>query len=105
LYKRKDHYLKNYGVQPHFKAGAHSGTVTVTEIGKYKKEIAYHGDPVNTAARIQGQCNRLGAELLISNELKKHVESGFFKLEPAGSVLLRGKQKAVEIFSVSRPST
>lgn len=36
-----------------------AGIVTVAEVAKYKKEIAYHGDTINTAARIQGKCIRL----------------------------------------------
>jgi len=36
-----------------------AGVVTVAEVGKYKKEIAYHKDTINTAARIQVKCNEL----------------------------------------------
>jgi adenylate cyclase len=52
LEKKQEYYIRNYNFKPHFKAGMHSGIVTVTEVGKYKKEIAYHGDTINTAARI-----------------------------------------------------
>jgi len=31
----------------------------VAEVGEIKTEIAYHGDTINTAARIQEQCNVL----------------------------------------------
>ncbi|MEP2024144.1 adenylate/guanylate cyclase domain-containing protein, partial [Reichenbachiella sp.] len=57
LEKRKAYYQKQYDCQPHFKAGLNEGVVTVTEVGKYKKEIAYHGDTINTTARIQEKCN------------------------------------------------
>ena len=66
LLKRQDYYKKQYHCIPHFKAGLNEGIVTVTEVGRYKKEIAYHGDTINTAARIQKKCNELGYELLIS---------------------------------------
>ena len=39
-----------YGRVPQFKAGAHVGTVVVTEIGNFKKELVYHGEVVNTVS-------------------------------------------------------
>lgn len=93
-------YLEKYGVVPRFKAGVHGGTVTVTEIGKYKKEIAYHGDPINTAARIQGQCNAHESEFLISDEIKKEVSSHGFKFSLKGSFILKGKSIEVKVYSV-----
>lgn len=98
---RETYYQDTYGVVPFFKAGIHAGTVTVTEIGKFKKEIAYHGDPINTAARIQGKCNELGAELLISQTLEKHVHNPALSINSVGSLLLRGKQREIGIYSVS----
>ena len=95
-------YQEKYGLVPFFKAGIHAGTVTVTEIGKYKKEIAYHGDPINTAARIQGKCNELGEELLISDELEEHIRNEQIALNNVGSILLRGKEKSVDIYAVKQ---
>ena len=102
LESRRAHYEDNYGVLPFFKAGVHGGIVAVTEIGKYKKEIAYHGDPINTAARIQGKCNELGADLLISATLVERLNHIQYTTKKVGSVLLRGKEKEVGIYSVVR---
>ena len=99
---RETHYQEKYGTVPFFKAGIHKGTVTVTEIGKHKKEIAYHGDPINTAARIQGKCNELKAELLISESLAEYVDAVGYQLESAGAIQLRGKQSELELFAVQQ---
>jgi class 3 adenylate cyclase len=32
------------------------------EVGDIRRDIAYHGDTLNTASRIQGLCNEFGAE-------------------------------------------
>lgn len=101
LTKKEDYYRKKYACLPFFKAGVHAGLVTVTEVGKYKKEIAYHGDAINTAARIQGQCNDLGSDLLLSESLKKLLQSEEYRFKPMGSVPLKGKKGAVAICSVS----
>ncbi len=100
LRAREDYYLSTYGIKPFFKAGIHEGVVMITEIGKYKREIAYHGDAINTAARIQGQCNALGQELLISESLASRVDQDLFSVEKLSSVQLRGKQEEISIYSV-----
>jgi len=97
---RKNYYEEKYGETPFFKAGVHLGKITVTEIGKFKKEIAYHGDPVNTAARIQSQCNAFGEELLTSRDLVEVLGNKSFNFKELGLVPLKGKQKEVAILAV-----
>ena len=103
LKARKDYYLEEFDCQPIFKAGLHSGIVTVTEVGKYKKEIAYHGDAINTAARIQGQCNTHNEELLISEALKDQLDTSTYQFTLIGSIPLKGKHTNVPICAVSLP--
>ncbi len=100
LENKRTYYEEKYNCLPFFKAGVHAGIVTVTEVGKYKKEIAYHGDTINTAARIQGQCNNLGSELLVSESLKNHLDDSNYTFEHIGSVPLKGKKGAVSICAV-----
>ena len=102
LNKRQEHYISNYNLNPHFKAGVHTGIVTVTEVGKYKKEIAYHGDTINTAARIQGKCNEFNQELLISGNLKNQLGTTKFNFNKLDSIALRGKEKKVLIYAVHK---
>lgn len=100
LQKRTAYYQRQFEGFPVFKAGLHCGKVTVTEIGKFKKEIAYHGDPINTAARIQGQCNIFKEELLISEALKSQLSSNEFYFRYHGDISLRGKGEEVAIYGV-----
>lgn len=102
LESKKEHYIRNYNIIPHFKAGIHAGIVTVTEVGKYKKEIAYHGDTINVAARIQDRCNVFNQELLISGSLKNQLDDKIFDFDKLESITLRGKEKEVLIYSVHR---
>jgi adenylate cyclase len=100
LGKRKDYYLSTYDILPQFKAGVNAGIVTVTEVGKYKKEIAYHGDTINTAARIQGKCSEFNKELLISGSLKEKLNNANITFENLDKIQLRGKKGLVPIFAV-----
>jgi len=98
---RAEYYLANYGLLPHFKAGVHTGQVTAVEIGEIKRDIAYHGDTLNTAARIQSVCNQYNKEFLVSEHLLKKVGiNQHMKTEPLGMILLRGKSEEVGIVSV-----
>ncbi|MEM7549543.1 MAG: adenylate/guanylate cyclase domain-containing protein [Bacteroidota bacterium] len=97
---REEYYQSTYGSIPFFKAGLHGGMVTATEVGKYKKEIAYHGDPINTAARIQGLCNTFEQELLISEDLMKMMAQNGFTFTKMGDMPLRGKEKEVSVYAV-----
>lgn len=101
LEENAEHYLKNYKTSPCFKAGMDVGLVTVAEIGDIKREIAYHGDALNTAARIQEQCKIYDKQLLISQKLNEILseENRFIKLA-MGNLKLRGKNNDVNVVSV-----
>lgn len=86
---------------PEFKASLHVGKVTVVEIGEVKRDLAYHGDTINTAARIQSMCNEYQKKLLVSDlfaEVSMLYE--YFTTQKLGSILLKGKTIPVGILSV-----
>ncbi|MFT4681971.1 MAG: adenylate cyclase [Granulosicoccus sp.] len=91
-------YDTKYGCSPEFKAGLHFGQVTAGEVGVIKKDIIYSGDVLNTAARIQGQCNHYKVNLLLSDELFHLLEhKNEYELISIGSIELRGKQEKVSL--------
>lgn len=99
--KRASYYQDQYGLLPEFKAGVHGGMVTAVEIGNIKRDIAYHGDVLNTAARIQGLCNEYGQQLLISTELLGKIDlTGTLQVETLGRVMVKGKEYVVEIAGI-----
>ena len=99
--KRRGHYMEKYGIVPEFKAGVHIGPVVATEVGELKSEIVYHGDVLNTTARIQSVCNDLESELLVSGDLMARLElPPHLHAVSKGRHLLKGKEQDVEIFSV-----
>lgn len=98
---KSDNYIKAYGVVPEFKAGLHMGKVTTGEIGVIKKDILFTGDVLNTSARIQGMCNGLSSEILISEDLKEKLQfDHHYQLNDMGQFELRGKDQKVGLYSV-----
>ncbi len=102
LIRKRDDYLKNYGVVPEFKAGLHFGKVIAAQIGDLKREIVYNGDVLNTTARIRSECNTFKKDCLVSGMLKSRLsDNKSFNWERMSLVGLRGKEVEVEIYSVS----
>jgi adenylate cyclase len=71
--RHEQHYRSRYGVMPEYKAGVHAGEVIRAEIGDLKRDLIYNGDVLNTTARIQAECNRLEARLLMSSALFERI--------------------------------
>ena len=92
-------FLSRFGLVPEFKAGYHIGEVTTGEIGNIKKEIIYTGDILNTAARIQAECNTYNAKVLVSGNLLERLSPvSHSEFTEVGTPLLRGKQEAIRLF-------
>ena len=101
---RSEYYLRKYGVVPELKAGLHAGKVVVMWVGDQKKEIVYLGDVLNTASRIQSECNRLGEKLLASGQVISRMSlPGEFIARPMGEIELRGKEEKVSLFGIIEP--
>lgn len=98
---QQEDYLKKYNHVPIFKAGVHQGLVTAVEVGEVKREIAYHGDVLNVASRIEGLCKTFNKLILISKEVQENTNiQKQFNLQSLGLQKLEGRKGSVEIFSV-----
>jgi len=100
---KASYYISNYGVVPDFKAGLHCGPVMVGEIGLVKRDIAFSGEVVGTAARIQSRCNHLEVNLLISRDLMQLLPWQGSRLVPEhkGDLLIKGKMENLPLYTVN----
>jgi len=102
---KRDYYVHRYGEIPKFKAGTNFGRVMVAEVGHLKKEIAFHGDTINIAARIRSLCHQYNADFIISDSLHEALPSDSrYQFESLGFAELKGKEHKVEIYSISKTS-
>jgi len=102
LLKKKNSYLKKYGVFPDFKAALHFGEVTTGEIGALKKEIFFTGDVLNTTARIQGLCNEYNVDLLVSKVLIDRLDlNDDYAVQDLGKPQLKGKIDALDLATIT----
>lgn len=99
--RKKKIYLSRYGVIPEFKAAIHGGSVIITSVGKQKEAIVYHGDVLNTTARIEKKCNELQEKLLISADMLNYIKPGSdFIIAEKGAIELRGKANKLSLYGV-----
>ena len=104
LRKRSEYYLEKYGIIPSFKGAINAGVVSTVEIGSdVKSEIAFHGDVVNTTARVMEFWKIFNEDLLITEEMmsRTHLAEKEFNITMKDQVLLRGKNKKQKIFAIN----
>lgn len=104
LSTKADFYLEKYGTVPSFKAAVNSGEVMVAEVGgNIKSEIAYHGDVLNSAARMIELCNLYHSDLILSENFREKVNSDMkdIQFDFKGEFQLRGKNRKINIFSAN----
>lgn len=102
---RKD-YEREFGVVPEFRFALHCGPVVAGEIGDLRREIVFSGDTLNTAARIEAVAKNADTSLVVSKDVLGHAAlPADLVAQSLGDHALRGKEKPLELFAVSRPST
>lgn len=101
LQKKKDYYLKAYGVVPTFKAGIHAGDVTAGYIGIIKKDLVFSGDTLNTTARIRSKCHDLHHPFILSEDFLHGFENtDHYQVKEIGEMELRGRKEKSKVYSV-----
>lgn len=105
LESKREYYLTQYGMMPVFKAGLHAGKVMVAQVGHLKSEIAYHGDAINTASRVQNLCNKYQSRLLMTGDFLNYFKL-FQKatintsIRSMGKIKLDGKEALVDLYNL-----
>ncbi len=98
---RKSYYKNQYAIEPEFKAGVHFGKVTSVEVGDIKRDIAYHGDTLNVASRIENMCKEFKENILVSKDYIESLhETGDYLFTSFGHKEIRGRKTQLEIFKV-----
>jgi adenylate cyclase len=103
LEAERKNFMNQFDEEPHFKAAIHAGLVTVTLIRSTKMDIVYHGDVLNTCARIVGECSRLKKDLLVSATVAQWMDhDAEYSVAFTESLLLRGKGAETAIYEVKK---
>lgn len=86
---------------PEYKAGIHTGLVTVGQVGIIKKDLVMSGDAINTAARIRSACTDLNQKYIISKDVSDLLDMKDWQIVSLGAVDLKGKNQGIELFGLN----
>ena len=103
LDQRAKAYIRDFGLRANFRAALHCGPVAIGELGTIKMEIAFLGDTMNTAARLQQACRDTGQRVLASAALVNRLAAlppGIAK-RSIGRLRLRGKENEIELYALT----
>jgi adenylate cyclase len=100
IQRNKNYFKKQYGIVPEFRAGIHTGEITIGEIGVIKKDLAMSGDTMNTAARLRSATSELNQKVIISKEFATQTNLKNWETINLGLVDLKGKESAMEVYAL-----
>jgi len=93
-------FEREFGVTPGLRAALHAGPVISGEVGGSKRDIVFHGDVMNTAARLEQATRDLGRRFIVSADaLRRLAGTERYALEPLGPQTLRGRAAPVEVYA------
>ncbi len=96
-------FERDFGVLPRLRGALHAGSVVTGEVGESKREIVFHGDVMNAAARLEQAARELGHQLLASEEARRlSLNVDRFGFSALGPLALRGRAAPVQVFVVTR---
>ena len=102
--KKKDaDYQLKFGWSPRFKAAINAGKVTVTEVGHQRRDLAYHGDVLNTGSRVLALCSQLKKDLLVTTPITQGLEEDSrLAVRFVQDLILKGKSQSTSVYEVER---
>jgi adenylate cyclase len=100
LRKNRNYFKRQYGIIPEFRAGIHTGEITIGEIGVVKKDLAMSGDIMNTTARLRSAGGELNQKVIVSKEFINQTNLHNWQTINLGMVDLKGKESAMELFAL-----
>jgi class 3 adenylate cyclase len=100
-------FERQFGAAPRLRAALHGGHVITGEVGGSRRAIVYHGDVMNTTARIEQATRDLERPFLVSRDaMERLADLEGFVFDDLGLQRLRGRAAAMHLYAVSaRPST
>jgi adenylate cyclase len=94
-------FERAFGTTPRLRAALHAGPVIAGEVGDSRRAIVFHGDVMNTAARLEQLTRTLGRRFLVSADaLDRLGDRDGYAVEDLGPQPIRGRAAPVRVFAV-----
>jgi len=101
LQERAAEFRARFGAEPALRAALHLGEVIAGEVGESRRAIVFHGDVMNTAARLEQATREHGRRFIASAEaLAAFGPLPEFELHDLGALQLRGRREPIAAVAV-----
>jgi adenylate cyclase len=93
---------REFGVTPRVRGALHAGGVISGEVGKSKREVVFHGDVMNTTARLEHLTRDLDRAFIVSADALARLDAREgYVLEDLGEQAVRGRAAPVVVYAVT----
>jgi len=103
LAARAERFQARFGAVPALRAALHFGEVIAGEVGDQRRAIVFHGDVMNTAARLEQATRDVGLRFIVSQAaLDALGPLPALELTDIGALALRGRTEPVQAYGIRR---
>ncbi len=95
-------YESSFGVCPDFRVGIHGGKVIVCEEGDLRRNIAFYGDTINIAARMEAKAKSVGVDCVVTSDIATLHSDTAGRLIEIGEEDVRGINKKIKSYGFNR---
>jgi class 3 adenylate cyclase len=100
--RERAEYEKSFGVCPDFRAGIHGGEIITCEEGDIRRNIAFYGDTINIAARMETKAKEAGVDCVVTSDIAKLFDDTTGRLTKLGEESVRGINRNITIYGFNR---
>ena len=101
LDKAAPEFAQLFGVAPRVRGALHAGSVIVGEVGGSKRDIVFHGDVMNTTARLEQVARELERRLVVSADaMSRLAGADSYPVEDLGERAVRGRARPIQVYAV-----
>ncbi|HEY6966128.1 MAG TPA: adenylate/guanylate cyclase domain-containing protein [Burkholderiales bacterium] len=94
-------FREQFAAEPGLRAALHLGEVIAGEVGVQRRAIVYHGDVMNTAARLEQATRELGCRFIASADAVQALgPQEDLQTRDLGALTLRGRKEPIRAFAV-----
>ena len=102
LDRERPTYEKSFGFFPDFRIGIHGGDVIVCEEGDIRRNIAYYGETINIAARMETKAKEVNMDCVVTSDVAKLFNDLKGRLVDLGEERIRGIGRDIRIYGLQR---
>ncbi len=95
-------YQNSFGTCPDFRVGIHGGEIITCEEGDIRRNIAFYGDAINIAARMETKAKEVGVDCVVTADIARLFDDMADRLTEVGQESVRGIKRKITIYGLQR---